>query len=110
MKTPRLSNLKPRVAMASPRIAPRPRQPDSYYSTPEHREWRVAVCRRAGWQCEAIEDGRRCDKSAMNGDRMFADHVTERSDGGADLGEGRCLCGAHHTVKTNRERARRHGL
>jgi hypothetical protein len=56
---PRLTNLRPRVEMASQRIAPRPKQIDAYYSTPEHRAWRLAVCRRAGWQCEAIEDGLR---------------------------------------------------
>jgi 5-methylcytosine-specific restriction enzyme A len=36
----------------------------------------------------------------MNGDRMFADHITERSDDGADNGPGMCLCGSHHTKKT----------
>ncbi len=109
-KTPRLATLRPRVSMASPRIAPRPRQQDSYYSTPEHRAWRLTVCRAAGWQCEVLENGRRCEKSSASGHRMFADHIEERSDGGADQGPGMCLCGAHHTEKTNRERARRHGL
>jgi 5-methylcytosine-specific restriction protein A len=107
MKQPRLSLLGNRISMASPRLEPRPRQPDSYYSTPEHRAWRVAVCRAAGWRCEAIDNGQRCIKSAANGDRMFADHITERSDGGADDGPGMCLCGRHHTEKTNRERAKR---
>jgi 5-methylcytosine-specific restriction enzyme A len=51
-----------------------------------------------------------CEKSAASGDRMFADHITERSDGGADDGPGMCLCGQHHTEKTNRQRAKRHGL
>jgi hypothetical protein len=70
-KQPRLSLLGPRVTMASQRLEPRPKQVDQYY-----REWRTAMCRRAGWQCEAIEDGRRCEKPAMNGDRLFADTST----------------------------------
>jgi len=43
---------------------------------------------------------------------MFADHIKELSDGGERfaLSNGQCLCGSHHTLKTNRERARRHGL
>ncbi len=110
MKPPRLSLLASRVPRAGQRIVPRPRQPDSYYSTQQHREWRLAVCRQAGWRCEVIENGQRCEKSASNGDRMFADHITERSDGGADQGPGMCICGAHHTIKTNRARARRYGL
>jgi 5-methylcytosine-specific restriction enzyme A len=40
---------------------------------------------------------------------MFADHVVELRDGGSpfDLANGRCLCGAHHTRKTNEARAKR---
>jgi 5-methylcytosine-specific restriction protein A len=80
---------------------------DPYYSTEQHRVWRLAVCERASWRCEAVEDGRRCDKSRANGSRMFADHVIERSDGGQDQGAGMCLCGTYHTEKTNTERAKR---
>jgi 5-methylcytosine-specific restriction enzyme A len=96
--------------MASQRIAPRPKIIDPYYATQEHRAWRIEVCRRAGWRCEWIDNGQRCTKSAANGDRMAADHIEERRDGGSDLGTGMCVCGKHHTIKTNRERAMRHGL
>jgi 5-methylcytosine-specific restriction enzyme A len=106
-KMPRLSTLRPRVAMAPQRLAPRAKQVDAYYSTPEHRAWRLAVCKRAGWRCEAIENGVRCEASAARGDRMFSDHVRERRDGGADQGEGKCLCGSHHSTKTNQERDKR---
>jgi hypothetical protein len=43
---------------------------------------------------------------------MFADHIKERQDGGDpfDPANGQCLCGAHHTLKTGRERARRMAL
>jgi 5-methylcytosine-specific restriction protein A len=93
--------------MASQRLPRQPKVVDSYYLTPEHKAWRLAVCRQAGWQCEWVESGQRCTKSAASGDRMFADHIHERRDGGADMGKGACLCGAHHTAKTLRERNRR---
>ncbi len=40
---------------------------------------------------------------------MFADHKLERRDHGAPLdpANGMCLCGSHHTRKTQAERARR---
>jgi 5-methylcytosine-specific restriction protein A len=107
-KTPRLTTLRPRVAMASQRLTPRPKTVDPYYSTPEHRAWRKAVYQRAGWRCEAIlENGQRCEASALRGDRLFADHVVERRDGGADQGEGKALCGSHHASKTSDERNKR---
>lgn len=76
--------------------------------TAEHKAWRQAVLTRAGYRCEAIENGRRCPKAAPQ-HRMFADHIVERRDGGAllDPANGRCLCGSHHTTKTAAVRARR---
>jgi 5-methylcytosine-specific restriction protein A len=81
---------------------------DPLYVSAEHRVWRTAVCNRAGWRCEAIEDGQRCIKAAP-ARRMFADHIDEVSDTGAlfDLRNGQCLCGRHHTLKTARARAAR---
>lgn len=40
---------------------------------------------------------------------MFADHIVERRDGGAelDLANGRCLCGSHHSRVTAAARVRR---
>jgi 5-methylcytosine-specific restriction protein A len=99
-KAPRLTTLRPRVEMAPQRLAPRERQVDPYYSSVEHRAWRTAVYRQAGWRCEAMDNGVRCEASAARGDRMFADHTVERRDGGADQGEGKCLCGSHHSTKT----------
>jgi len=90
MKQPRLTTLRPRVSMASQRISARPKTADPYYSTEQHR-----ACRAACWRCEWIDNGQRCEKSAANGDRMFADHIKERSNGGPYNGPGMCLCGAH---------------
>lgn len=40
---------------------------------------------------------------------MFADHIRELKDDGAplDVANGQCLCGSHHTTKTNQARAAR---
>lgn len=76
--------------------------------TPEHRAWRRQVLERAGHRCEWNEGGLRCQKAAPQ-HRLFADHIRERSDGGAALDprNGQCLCGQHHSLKTARARAAR---
>lgn len=78
------------------------------YSSPEFREWREAVIARAGRRCEAVDAGVRCAKAEPR-HRMFADHKEEVRDGGAlyDVGNGQCLCGSHHSLKTARARAAR---
>ena len=83
---------------------------DRELQTPEHKAWRLIVCRRAGWQCEAIlSDGARCSRSAANGDRMIADHIVERADGGAlyDPDNGQCLCTPCNTAKGTQARGAR---
>jgi 5-methylcytosine-specific restriction enzyme A len=79
-------------------VKPRPKQADAELLTPEHRAWRLAVCRRAGWRCEWIEHGMQCRATQAGGYRMIADHVIERSDGGAllDPENGMCVCASHH--------------
>jgi uncharacterized protein YfaQ (DUF2300 family) len=53
-----------------------------------------------------LEAGQPCGRKEP---RMFADHVVEIRDGGApfDTANGQCLCGSHHTLKTNAERDKR---
>jgi 5-methylcytosine-specific restriction enzyme A len=53
----------------------------------------------------------RCTRSAQQHRRLFADHVKERRDDGdpIDPSNGMCLRRSHHTIKTQRERARRLG-
>jgi 5-methylcytosine-specific restriction protein A len=89
------------------RLKPPNKVADPYYVTPQHKEWRRSVMVLAGWQCQWMEDGRRCQASSARGDRLFADHITERKDGGHDLGPGMCLCGSHHTMKTMKARGAR---
>lgn len=102
MLTPRIGTLDTRTARVPPK------QADPYYLTPQHRAWARDVIDRAGGRCEAIDEatGERCTKAEPY-HRMFADHVEERRDGGADLGQGKCMCGSHHTEKTTAARAAR---
>ena len=85
-----------------------PKRADPLYLTQQYAIWRQAVAARAGYRCQAVDNGRRCRK-AMPDHRLFADHVVELQDGGAafDPANGQCLCGAHHTVKTMAARAKR---
>lgn len=104
----KLRAIKPLLTAIDTRtVKPPPKVADSELLTPEHRAWREAVLRRAGYRCEAVDDGRRCERQAPA--RMFADHIIERSDGGAALDpeNGQCLCGSHHTRKTAAARAAR---
>lgn len=105
---PKLTIIRPRLAAIDTRsVRPAEKTADPYYHTAQHKEWRRSVLNRAGWRCEWVTDGQRCTASAGTGHRLFADHVRERSDSGPDQGDGMCLCGRHHTIKTMRERARR---
>lgn len=87
-----------------------PKKADPFYHSDQHKAFRDAVLQRAGYRCEWIEMGKRCDKAAPK-HRMFADHVKERRDGGHpfDPANGMCLCGAHHTLKTAITRRQRAG-
>lgn len=98
----KVSMLGTRVGTADLRtVAPPPKRADAELLTPEHHSWRQIVCDRAGWQCQWIEDGIRCQRSRKRGDRMIADHIIERADGGAlhDPANGQCLCTRHNTLK-----------
>lgn len=85
-----------------------PRQIDPVYHTPEFQAWRARVVERAGYRCEAIDNGRRCGKARPE-HRMYADHIRELRDGGQpfDLSNGQCLCASHHELKTMAARTRR---
>lgn len=105
----KVSMLGGRVAtLDTRRVQPPPKVADAHYLSAEHQAWRDAVIERAGGQCEWLVNGQRCARKAPT-HRMFADHKVEIQDGGAklDLDNGQCLCGAHHTVKTNMARVAR---
>ncbi|MBN9007257.1 MAG: HNH endonuclease [Rhizobiales bacterium] len=98
----KITTLKPLVPRSSGyTVMPQPKRADAELQTAEHKAWRLVVCRRAQWQCQWVENGRRCQRSAARGDRMIADHIIERADGGAlyDPDNGQCLCTQHNTLK-----------
>ena len=110
MKQPRLKTLGPRLKPIDTRtVRPPPKVVEDYYSSAEHKEWRLQVMSRAGWRCQKIVDGRRCERKSPQ-HRMFADHIIERRDDPSkslDLENGMCLCGSHHTEKTHAEAVKR---
>lgn len=99
----RVQFLKPRLKAAEFRtVIPPKKVKDAEISTEAHRRWRSEVMRRAGFKCE------KCSASGST-NRLFADHVIERRDGGAllDPANGMALCGACHSRKTAAARAQR---
>jgi hypothetical protein len=102
----RLTKLPSRLSALPPRIAVPAKQADPIYSTPAYQAWRAKVIKRAGGRCQWQEADGPCGRQEP---RMFADHVKELRDGGApfDVENGQCLCGAHHSLKTAAERAKR---
>ncbi len=98
----RLATMKPRLSTTPFRLKVAPKEVEPHYQSPEHREWRAAVIKRAGGICQ----GRGCGRSDT---RLFADHIVELKDGGAPLAlsNGQALCGACHQAKTARARAKR---
>lgn len=103
----KLSFLSPRLKPADTRrIKPPPKQRLPIYGTPEYREWRGVVIRRAGGLCQ---DPRHDPQRSRRASRLFADHIHELKDGGApfDPANGMARCGSCHTRKTTAERAAR---
>jgi 5-methylcytosine-specific restriction protein A len=106
---PKLRTLAPLVRTLDTRTTrPSPRQMDPVYNKPEFQLWRARVVERAGYRCEAVDNGDRCSK-AQPEHRVYADHIIELRDGGQpfDLNNGQCLCASHHEKKTVAARARR---
>ena len=99
----RLKCAPPRLSPAKMGLAIPEKKADPFYLTPEFREWRELVIKRAGFKCEVPSCGR-------TGVRLFADHIVEIRDGGArlDPANGQSLCGSCHTRKTSAERTLRY--
>ena len=104
-----LRNLRLRLPVLDLRTArPAVKTAERELLTGEHKAWRTAVLQRAGYRCEWVERGLRCERAAPT-HRLYADHVVERQDGGAalDVANGQILCGQHHGLKTFRDRSKR---
>lgn len=92
---PRLTNIKPRIAVADlTRAKLPPKQADSFYSSDEWRMLRITCLQRDGFRCAVAG----CDERAT-----FADHITRRRDGGGDeLSNLRSLCRHHDAMLKER--------
>ncbi|WP_050400404.1 hypothetical protein [Bradyrhizobium embrapense] len=111
MKRSRIPTLGPRVPTLDTRkVKPPEKRADPHYQTAEHQRWALQVKKRAGWRCEHVEDGVRCERSRANGDQMYADHVVEIRDDRSralDLNNGACKCAEHNVRKGLQARADR---
>lgn len=88
-----------RLASLPLRVSTPPKRAESFYQS---KEWRVL--------CAEVkrERGKACQRCGST-DRVVADHIIERKDGGADLDKGNIelLCHAHHAEKTALARGQR---
>lgn len=92
----RLPSIQPRLSSLTGTTGSKFEPPkDDHYNSPEHHAWSKAVIERAGGICQGLNCGR-------TGIRLYADHIRERADGGADfdLNNGQALCGSCHVRKT----------
>jgi len=110
---PRIKTAPPRVASNSSKRVPVERiakQKAPIYNSKQFLAWRAQVIAKAGGRCEAVDNGRRCQRGHPD-HRVYADHRVELKDGGApfDVRNGQCLCASHHVQKTLRNRGTRLG-
>ena len=95
----RLTTLRPSVAALSSRLRLPPKIADPFYQSAEWRALVARVKRERGSWCQ------RCGSKQ----RVIADHIVERRDGGADLDASNIeiLCFKHHQQKTALAQRRR---
>ena len=97
-----------RLKTVGPRLAPlkgklkAEKRVDPFYVSAAYLAWREAVFALKGRRC-AVPG---CETPE---DRVTADHIVERKDGGAELNpaNGAPLCHRHHLAKTHGDRRRR---
>ena len=96
----KLGSSLPRLDTAIARIPPK--TADAHYLTPEHKAWRTAVLKRAGFKCQG---------AGPHSGPLHADHITEIRDGGDPLDSmnGQALCQGCHNRKTAAAKASRRG-
>ncbi|MDZ4738361.1 MAG: HNH endonuclease [Alphaproteobacteria bacterium] len=103
---PKLKTMASRVNKLDTRTAPLPAKTcDPFYLS---REWRVLVAKIRRERGDACEDAN-CKGPHYPGQRIYADHIVEISDGGAKLDPRNVLlrCSRSHGLKTARERVKR---
>lgn len=103
----RLHCLGSRIGKLDQRVAlPAPKETLPFYQSPEWRSLMASILKERGRQCQHCGRTHNRDGTPI---RIFGDHRTELSDGGAPLDRANIdlLCGACHTVKTNKARRAR---
>ena len=95
----RLTALPSRLGSMPPKLKAAPKIAEGFYQSSEWRKLVARIKRQRGAWCQ------RCGST----DRLIADHIVERKDGGAELDENNIelLCAAHHNAKTAGARAKR---
>jgi 5-methylcytosine-specific restriction protein A len=95
----RLTAMTGRLGALPAKVKAAPKMAEPFYQSREWRSLVASIKRERGAWCE------RCGSR----DRVIADHIVERKDGGADLDPSNIelLCGKHHAAKTAAARARR---
>ena len=95
----RLTTVRSRVAVQPGRVMPAPKRAEGFYLSGAWRSLVSSVKRERGAFC--------C--ICGSGERIIADHIVERKDGGADLDPRniQLLCHRHHQQKTAKARAKR---
>jgi 5-methylcytosine-specific restriction endonuclease McrA len=95
-----------RIASLAPRVSVPAKVADPFYETASWRALARALKEQRGWLCEMPECQRDCRSNPRT---LIADHIIERSDGGADLDPANIMlmCLPCHNRKTVRARVRR---
>jgi len=103
MRRARIPTLPPRVPTLDTRkVKPPEKTVDQHYQSREHQDWALKIKNRAGWRCEHVEAGVRCERSRARGDRIYADHILEikdRPDLALSLDNGAAKCAEHNVRK-----------
>lgn len=88
-----------RLRAVPPKLMAAPKRAEGFYQSAEWRALVASIKRERGNFCQ------RCGSN----ERVIADHIVERKDGGADLDRANIelLCAKHHAIKTAQARARR---
>jgi len=101
----RLKSMPSRLGALPPRVAAMPKVADSFYQSPEWKDYRA---RHRAWTIQR-QGGVWCIICGST-HRLILDHREERKDGGADLppfDQMDWYCAGHHNAKTAAARARR---